>query len=155
MCPQGGLGKQISGGRLWWRDDSVQHALHCPNRGHAPGAAAEVLRAKHAIASSKSYVDYGLYAVLGEETLDHIDDLIVGGIILRCALPSSRSRRSNAPPRWQNGQGPGSMSCISHKDELRPLAEAKARGIDITGETGPDYLMPSTEDCRASLLIRR
>jgi dihydroorotase len=35
---------------------------------------------------------------------------------------------------------------ISSADELRPLAEAKARGVDITGETCPHYLMLSTED---------
>jgi dihydroorotase len=35
---------------------------------------------------------------------------------------------------------------ISSADELRPLREAKARGIDITGETCPHYLMLSSED---------
>ncbi len=30
---------------------------------------------------------------------------------------------------------------ISSADELRPLAEAKARGVDITGETCPHYLL--------------
>jgi dihydroorotase len=35
---------------------------------------------------------------------------------------------------------------ISSADELRPLAEAKARGVDITGETCPHYLMLSSED---------
>jgi dihydroorotase len=35
---------------------------------------------------------------------------------------------------------------ISSAAELRPLAEAKARGVDITGETCPHYLMLSTED---------
>lgn len=35
---------------------------------------------------------------------------------------------------------------ISSAGELRPLAEAKARGVDITGETCPHYLMLSTED---------
>lgn len=35
---------------------------------------------------------------------------------------------------------------ISTADELRPLREAKARGVDITGETCPHYLMLSTED---------
>ena len=32
---------------------------------------------------------------------------------------------------------------ISSAEELRPLAEAKARGVDITGETCPHYLMLS------------
>jgi dihydroorotase len=35
---------------------------------------------------------------------------------------------------------------ISSSDELRPLREAKARGVDITGETCPHYLMLSSED---------
>jgi dihydroorotase len=35
---------------------------------------------------------------------------------------------------------------ISSADELRPLSEAKARGVDITGETCPHYLLLSTED---------
>ena len=44
---------------------------------------------------------------------------------------------------------------ISSAGELRPLAEAKARGVDITGETCPHYLMLSTEDYdRCSGIIR-
>jgi dihydroorotase len=35
---------------------------------------------------------------------------------------------------------------ISSAGELRPLREAKARGVDITGETCPHYLMLSSED---------
>ena len=35
---------------------------------------------------------------------------------------------------------------ISSADELRPLREAKARGVDITGETCPHYLLLSTDD---------
>jgi dihydroorotase len=35
---------------------------------------------------------------------------------------------------------------ISSADELRPLREAKARGVDVTGETCPHYLLLSTED---------
>jgi dihydroorotase len=35
---------------------------------------------------------------------------------------------------------------ISSAEELRPLREAKARGVDVTGETCPHYLMLSTED---------
>jgi hypothetical protein len=36
--------------------------------------------------------------------------------------------------------------CISPRRELRPLREAKARGVDITGETCPQYLFLSTDD---------
>src|SRR5580704_3037328 len=35
---------------------------------------------------------------------------------------------------------------ISSAEELRPLREAKARGVDITGETCPHYIMLSSED---------
>jgi dihydroorotase len=35
---------------------------------------------------------------------------------------------------------------ISSADELRPLREAKTRGVDITGETGPHYLLLSSDD---------
>src|SRR5438876_9505733 len=35
---------------------------------------------------------------------------------------------------------------ISSADELRPLREAKLRGVDITGETCPQYLLLSSED---------
>jgi dihydroorotase len=35
---------------------------------------------------------------------------------------------------------------ISSADELAPLREAKARGVEITGETGPHYLMLSADD---------
>lgn len=35
---------------------------------------------------------------------------------------------------------------ISTAEELRPLREAKARGVDITGETCPHYFLLSTED---------
>jgi len=35
---------------------------------------------------------------------------------------------------------------MSSAEELRPLREAKARGVDITGETCPHYLMLSTDD---------
>src|SRR5207253_10188532 len=35
---------------------------------------------------------------------------------------------------------------ISSAEELRPLREAKARGVDITGETCPHYLMLSSAE---------
>ena len=49
-------------------------------------ATAEALAAKHKIASEKAYIDYGLYAVLGEESIGHIPSLIEGGIILSTLL---------------------------------------------------------------------
>jgi len=44
---------------------------------------------------------------------------------------------------------------VSSADELRPLREAKARGVDITAETCPHYLMLDTDDyARCGSLIR-
>jgi dihydroorotase len=44
---------------------------------------------------------------------------------------------------------------ISSADELRPLREAKARGVDITGETCPQYLLHDTDDyARLGSIIR-
>ena len=44
---------------------------------------------------------------------------------------------------------------ISSADELRPLREAKARGVDITGETCPHYLLLDTEDyARVGSIVR-
>src|ERR1700722_5344114 len=44
---------------------------------------------------------------------------------------------------------------VSSADELRPLREAKARGVDVTAETCPHYLMLDTDDyVRCGSLIR-
>ena len=168
------------------------------------------LAEKHAIASAKAHVDYGLYGVLGEESLDHVHDLIEGGIIGfklymgntfgKIATPSTgamlelmeivartgkrislhaetnsvmvrrelrlRAAGKTAPldhlksrpavvateaveraatlAEWTGARI--HILHISSAAELRPLAKAKARGVDITGETCPQYLMLSTED---------
>ncbi len=173
-------------------------------------ATPDVLAQKHEIAASKAHVDYGLYAVLGEESIDHIDGLIETGIIgFKCYMgntfgripsPSTgamlelferiaptgmrislhaetnsimerretrlRAAGKNAPldhlasrpavvaieaveraatlAEWTGARI--HILHISSKDELRPLAEAKARGVEVTGETCPHYLMLSTDD---------
>jgi dihydroorotase len=44
---------------------------------------------------------------------------------------------------------------ISSSEELRPLADAKARGVDITGETCPHYLLLDTGDyARVGSVVR-
>jgi dihydroorotase len=44
---------------------------------------------------------------------------------------------------------------VSSANELRPLREAKARGVDVTAETCPHYLMLDTDDyARCGSLIR-
>src|SRR4051812_28534349 len=41
----------------------------------------EILAAKHKMAAEKAHVDYGLYAVLGEDTIGHVPALIEAGVI--------------------------------------------------------------------------
>src|ERR1700744_3655351 len=173
-------------------------------------ANAEVLAAKHKMASEKAYVDYGLYAVLGEESLAHIEELVEGGVIgFKCYMgntfgripsPSTgamlelfelvaptgkrislhaetnsimdrRESRLRAAGRTEPiahlASRPAVVAVeavaraailaewtgarihvlhISSAAELRPLAEAKARGVEIAGETCPHYLLLSETD---------
>ncbi len=44
-------------------------------------ADAASLAEKHVIAAAKAHVDYGLYAVLGEDSLPHVAALVEGGVI--------------------------------------------------------------------------
>src|SRR5262249_26721315 len=44
-------------------------------------ADAGALAGKHEIAAAKAHVDYGLYAVLGEDSIANVPELIEGGII--------------------------------------------------------------------------
>jgi dihydroorotase len=170
----------------------------------------EVLADKHRIAAAKAYVDYGLYAVLGEDSIAHVPALIDGGIIGfklymgntfgRIACPSTgamleafevvapagkrislhaetnsimerREARLRAAglnsPIHHLASRPAVVAAeavsraailaewtgarihilhISSAAELRPLAEAKARGVDVTGETCPHYLLLSEAD---------
>jgi dihydroorotase len=171
---------------------------------------AEALADKHKIASSKAYVDYGLYAVLGEDSIEHVDALIDGGIIgfklymgntfgripspttgamleafeivaptgkrvsLHAETNSIMERREarlracgRTDPIAHLAARPAVVAVeavaraailaewtgarihilhISSAAELKPLAEAKARGVDITGETCPQYLLLSEDD---------
>lgn len=171
---------------------------------------AESLAAKHTIASAKAYVDFGLYAVLGEDSIEHVDELIDGGIIgfklymgntfgripspttgamleafevvaptgkrvsLHAETNSIMERRESrlraagrTEPIAHLAARPAVVAVeavaraailaewtgarihvlhISSAAELSPLAEAKARGVDITGETCPQYLLLSETD---------
>jgi len=177
-------------------------------------ATAEALAAKHRIASEKAYVDYGLYAVLGEESIGHIPSLVEGGIIgFKCYMGNTFGRipspstgamlelfelvaptgkrislhaetNSIMERREQRLRAAGRTEPIAHlasrpavvaveavaraailaewtgarihvlhissAAELRPLAEAKARGVEITGETCPHYLLLSEKDYEKS-----
>ena len=46
-----------------------------------PTGTREVLAAKHEIAAAKAHVDFGLYGLLGEDTIEHVPALIEGGVI--------------------------------------------------------------------------
>src|SRR5882724_8082100 len=179
----------------------------------------EALADKHRIAGAKAYVDYGLYAVLGEDSIEHVGALIDGGIIgfklymgntfgripspstgamleafevvaptgkrisLHAETNSIMERRETrlrqagrTDPLAHLDSRPAVVAIeavsraailaewtgarihilhISSADELRPLREAKARGVDITGETCPHYLMLSAGDyARFACVIR-
>jgi dihydroorotase len=170
----------------------------------------EALADKHRIAAEKSYVDYGLYAVLGEDSIPHVLALIDGGIIgfklymgntfgripcpttgamleaFEIVAPTGKRIALHAETnsimerRESRLRAEGVISPIAHLHsrpavvaveavsraailaewtgarihilhissgaELRPLAEAKLRGVDITGETCPHYLLLSEGD---------
>ena len=46
-----------------------------------PTGTAEILAAKHAIAAAKAHVDFGLYGLLGDDTIDNVPALVEGGVI--------------------------------------------------------------------------
>jgi dihydroorotase len=173
-------------------------------------ATAEILAAKHAIASSHSCVDYGLYGYLGESSIGQVPEMVAGGVIgfklymgdtfgrlpttstgamleafeivaptgkrisLHAETASIMARREarmrdagRTDPLAHLAARPAIVAVeavsraailaewtgarihilhISSAEELRPLAEAKARGVDITGETCPHYLFLSSDD---------
>ncbi|HEY1411027.1 MAG TPA: dihydroorotase family protein, partial [Rhodopila sp.] len=173
-------------------------------------ANAAALAEKHAIASSRARIDYGLYGFLGEDTIANVPEMIAGGVIgfklymgetfgrlptpstgamleafevvaptgkrisLHAETASIMARRETrmrdagrtdalahlaARPavvaveavsraailaEWTGARI--HILHISSAEELRPLADAKARGVDITGETCPHYLFLSADD---------
>jgi dihydroorotase len=170
----------------------------------------DVLAAKLKMAAEKAHVDFGLYAVLGEDSIEHVPALVDSGVIgfklymgntfgkipspstgamleafevvaptgkrisLHAETNSIMERRESriraagrTDPIAHIDSRPAVVAVeavaraailaewtgarihilhISSAEELRPLAEAKARGVDITGETCPHYLMLSTDD---------
>jgi dihydroorotase len=175
-----------------------------------PTGTAEALADKHRIAASRAHVDFGLYGLLGEDTIAHVPALVDGGVIgfklymgntfgnipspstggmlegfeavartgkrisLHAETASIMARREQRmrdadriDPLAHIAARPAVVAVeavsraailaewtgarihilhISSAEELRPLREAKARGVDITGETCPHYLMLSSED---------
>ncbi len=175
-----------------------------------PTGTAEMLAAKHRVAAEKAHVDYGLYGLLGEDTIEHVPHLVAAGVIgfklymgntfgripspstgamleafevvaptgkrisLHAETNSIMERRETrlraagrVDPIAHLASRPAVVAVeavsraallaewtgarihilhISSAEELRPLREAKARGVDITGETCPHYLMLSSAD---------
>jgi dihydroorotase len=175
-----------------------------------PTGTAEILAAKQKIATSKAHIDFGLYGLLGDDTITNVPDLVAGGVIgfklymgntfgkiaspdtgatLECFeavaatgkrislhaenndIMERRQKRLMAVgqrDQWAHlaarpnvvaveavsraailAEWTGARIHVLHistAEELRPLREAKARGVDITGETCPHYLMLSTDD---------
>ena len=175
-----------------------------------PTGTAETLAAKHKTAANLTCVDFGLYGLLGEDTIEHVPALVDGGVIgfklfmgntfARLPSPSTGAmleafelvaptgkrislhaetnsimerrqerltRAGHHDPMDHLASRPAVVAIeavsraailsewtgariqilhISSAEELRPLREAKARGVDITGETCPHYLLLSTDD---------
>src|SRR5476651_974657 len=174
-----------------------------------PTGTPEILADKLKMAAGKAYVDFGLYALLGEDTIEHVPELAksaigfklyMGNTFGKIASPSTgamleafevvaptgkrvslhaetnsimerretRMRQAGRiDPLAHIASRPAVVAVeavsraailaewtgarihilhISSAEELRPLREAKARGVDITGETCPHYLLLSTDD---------
>jgi dihydroorotase len=186
----------------------VTTVFDMPNTIPATGTP-EVLADKLKMAAGKAHVDFGLYALLGEDTIEHVPELAKGAIgfklymgntfgripspstggMLECfevVAPTgkrvslhaetnsimerreSRMREAGRiDPLAHIASRPAVVAVeavsraailsewtgariqilhISSAEELRPLREAKARGVDITGETCPHYMMLSSDD---------
>lgn len=175
-----------------------------------PTGTAKTLAQKHALAKEKAHVDYGIYGLLSAENIEHLDELVRGGVIgfkcfmgntfgnlpspstgamlegfeivarhgLRIALHAETA--SIMARRQEKLQAAGRTDPLAHlaarppvvaieavsraavlaewtgarihilhvssADELRPLREAKARGVNVTAETCPQYLLLDTRD---------
>src|SRR5882762_8035077 len=174
-----------------------------------PTGTPEILADKLKMTTGKAHVDFGLYALLGEDTIEHVPELAksaigfklyMGNTFGKIASPStgamleafevvattgkrvslhaetnsimerreSRMREAGrTDPLAHVSSRPAVVAVeavsraailaewtgarihilhISSAAELRPLREAKGRGVDITGETCPHYLLLSTDD---------
>ena len=174
-----------------------------------PTGTPEILAAKHKMAAEKAHVDFGLYGLLGEDTIAHVPELaktVIGfklymgntfgaiptpdtgamleafevvaptgkrvslhaetnDIMVRRELRMREAGRVD--PLAHIASRPAVVAVeavsraailaewtgarvhilhISSAEELRPLREAKARGVDITGETCPHYVLLSVDD---------
>jgi dihydroorotase len=175
-----------------------------------PTGTAAALAAKQKMAAEKAHVDFGLYGLLGEDTIGAVPELVDGGAIgfklymgntfgkipspstgamleaFETVAPTGKRISLHAETnsimerRETQLRAAGRTEALAHiasrpavvaveavsraaiiaewtgarihvlhissAEELRPLREAKARGVDVTGETCPHYLMLSTDD---------
>ena len=175
-----------------------------------PTGTAKILAEKHAIARSRACVDYGLYGLLGADTIDAVPELIEGGVIgfklymgntfgaipspttgemleafeivaptgkrisLHAETNSIMERRQKRLTEFGRSDALAHLAArpavvaveavaraailaewtgarihvlhISSAAELAPLADARHRGVDVTGETCPQYLFLSADD---------
>src|SRR5262245_2005246 len=175
-----------------------------------PTGTAEILTAKHRIAAEKAHVYFGLYGLLGEDTIAHVPAMVESGVVgfklymgntfgkipspstgamleaFETVAPTGKRISLHAETnsimerRETQLRAAGRTDALAHiasrpavvaveavsraallaewtgarihvlhissAEELRPLREAKARGVDVTGETCPHYLMLSTDD---------
>ena len=186
----------------------VTTVFDMPNTIPATGTP-EILAEKLQMAAGKAHIEFGLYALLGEDTIEHVPELAKGAIgfklymgntfgripspstggMLECfevvattgkrvslhaetnSIMERRETRmreaGRIDPLAHIASRPAVVAVeavsraailsewtgariqilhISSAEELRPLREAKARGVDITGETCPHYMMLSTDD---------
>lgn len=187
----------------------VTTVLDMPNTDPHTGTV-EGLKVKREIASRLSYVDFGLYGLLDESFLDHLEALIAAGVPgfkcfmcdttgdlpapsdgamlegfeiiarhgIRCIVHAEnasiiehRTRRLRAAGRTDAhahldarpavcaieavgraiafAEWTGARLHIAHKsskDALYLIRDAKARGVDVTAETCPHYLLMDSRD---------
>ncbi len=187
----------------------VTTVLDMPNTDPHTGTV-EGLKVKREIAGRLSYVDFGLYGLLDESSLDHLEALIAAGVPgfkcfmcdttgdlpapsdgamlegfeiiarhgIRCIVHAEnasiidyRSRRLRAAGRTDAhahldarpavcaieavgraiafAEWTGARLHIAHKsskDALYLIRDAKARGVDVTAETCPHYLLMDSRD---------
>ncbi len=175
-----------------------------------PTGTAEILAAKHTVAAAKAHIDFGLYGLLGDDTIINVPALVEGGVIgfklymgntfgkipspstgamleaFEVVAPTGKRISLHAETnsimerRQKRLMAAGKIDQFAHlaarpavvaveavsraailaewtgarihilhissAEELRPLREAQARGVDVTGETCPHYLLLSTDD---------
>jgi dihydroorotase len=187
----------------------VTTVFDMPNT-HPSTATPAALRAKQEIARAKSFVDYGIYGVLDDTSIDHIEALVEGGVIgfkcfmaestgdlptptdgvilegleklallgVRCAFHAEnadiivrrrnklqasgrRDRHAHLASRPEiceiEAVSRAVLFCewtgtrlhivhMSSKDAVFLIRDAKARGVDLTAETCPHYLLLDSRD---------